>query len=154
MSTATGLENAGRMSFGWTVAVIGTGLLIAALVAGLLLQRGRDELVRGGAEVAEANLPEQSADYGIRQLQKSDVRTLDAAADYGVRHLNGPVVSRSQAGIGELDPSVDYGIRLATRPPLRLQPEADYGIRHPQRIVRPFDPEDDYGVRHRQEIER
>jgi hypothetical protein len=150
MSTATSLENAGRMSIGWTVAVVGAGLMIAALIVGLLLQRGSDDAaVPSRVAVDDATVPDATADYGIRHLQKSTARSLDATADYGIRHMDKTLDSRSRTGGRELDASVDYGIRHAQPAASSLGPTADYGIRHPQRIVRPLAPEDDYGVRNR-----
>jgi hypothetical protein len=156
MSTATGIENAGRMPLGWTVAIVGTGLMIA-LIVGLLLQQGSDDVEEPTRHAAgDVTVSEATADYGIRHLQKSDARPLDATADYGIRLLSEPRLRdevKSVARSGELDGSADYGVRHA-RPAPSLAPEADYGIRHPQRIVRPFAPADDYGVRNREALER
>ena len=144
MSTTTGLENAGRMSLVWTVAVVGTGLMMVGLIIGLLLQRGGD-VEAPHATVDEASVPEATADYGIRHLGKSDARSLEATTDYGIRHAEQPAPL--------LAPETDYGIRHSHVVP-RITPEADYGIRHPQRVVRPFAPEDDYGVRNRKALGR
>jgi hypothetical protein len=150
MSTATGLENAGRMWLGWTVAAAGTGLMIAALIVGLLLQQGSDDATAPSrAAVGDATVPEATADYGIRHLQEIEARSIDATADYGIRHLSKPVDVQSRARSRELDASADYGIRHAQAAAPSMVPEADYGIRHPQQIVRPLAPEDDYGVRNR-----
>jgi hypothetical protein len=151
MSTAAGLENAGRIWLGWTAAVVGAGLMIAALVIGVLIQREGDVAAPTRVAVGDATVPEATADYGIRHLQKSDARPLDAMADYGIRHSSEPGTrseTESRARAGGLDASADYGIRHVQQLIPRFTPEADYGIRHPQRIVRPLAPEDDYGVRH------
>lgn len=159
MSTATGLEHAGRMSLGWRkVAAVGTGLLIAALIIGLLLQRGGDDVaapIRAAGE--DATLPEATADYGIRHLQRSEARSFDGMADYGIRHLSQPGPrgdAQSRARGGELDASADYGVRHAQQIAPSLESEADYAIRHPQQFVRSSVPEDDYGVRNGTPMQR
>jgi hypothetical protein len=150
MSTAAGLENAGRIWLGWTVAVVGAGLMVAAFVIGMLIQREGDVAAPTRVAVGDATVPEATADYGIRHLEKSDARPLDAMADYGIRHPSEPggqSGSESRARAGELDASADYGIRHVQPLIPRFTPEADYGIRHPQQIVRPLAREEGYGVR-------
>lgn len=110
MSTATSMENAGRTPFSWKPVVVGTGLMIAALIVGLLLQRGSDDAaVQSRAAVQDVTVPEPTADYGIRHLQRTEAPSLEATADWGIRHLRNPVEVQSSSR--ELDASADYGIR-------------------------------------------
>jgi hypothetical protein len=114
MSTATSVETAGRTSLGWIVAVLGTGLMIAALIVGLLLQRGSDDAVPSRAEVRDATVS--------RHLEKNESGSFEATADWEIRHLRRPAAAPSGAAHGgELDASVDDGIR------------------HLEQVVRPFD---------------
>jgi hypothetical protein len=139
------------MPLGWTIALVGSGLMVAALIIGLLLQRSsEDAAAPSRVAVRDATVPGATADYGIRHLEKSEARPLETTTDYGIRHLRQPVDAQSRARSRELDASADYGVRHPQAAASSLAPESDYGVRHPQQIVRPLAPEDDYGVRNRQ----
>jgi hypothetical protein len=139
MSTATSVEKAGRWPFSWTPVVVG-GLMIVALIVGLLLQQGRDDAAAPSrAAVRETTVLNPTADYGIRHLQRTEAPSLEATADWGIRHLGRPFDAQLLTHSRELDASADYGIRHAQQFAPRFSLGIDDEISHPQQGVRPFD---------------